>query len=77
VEFLNHFDGWIKTKEAAYLNVGEFQRFLNEKLLPSLTVEELKELEWPICKETARVWMHRLGFGYGTYVKDIYIVSHD
>ena len=52
-------------------------KVLNEELLPSLSIEELKGLDWPICKETARVWMHRLGFGYGTYVKDIYIDGHD
>ena len=32
VEFLNHFDDWSKTREDEYLNVGEFQRFLNEEL---------------------------------------------
>ena len=50
---------------------------MNDVLLPPLTVEELKGVTWPICKDTARVWMHRLGFGYDTYKKNIYFDGHD
>ena len=49
----------------------------NQVLLPSSTVAELKGISWPISKDTARVWMHRLGFGYDTYKKDICIDGHE
>ena len=77
VDFLNGYDDWKSTKDDEYLTVTEFQQWLNDVLLPPLTVEELKGVTWPICKDTARVWMHRLGFGYDTYKKDIYFDGHD
>ena len=43
-----------------------FHNFLNDELLQGLTVEELRAVAWPVSHKTARVWMHRLGFGFGT-----------
>ena len=42
-----------------------------------MTVEELRGVTWPVSHKTARVWMHRLGFGFGTYMKDIYFDGYD
>ena len=67
VEFLNRYDDWKSTGDEEYLAVNDFHKWLNEVLLPPLTVAELKGISWPISKDTARVWMHRLGFGYDTY----------
>ena len=45
--------------------------------MQGLTVEELRGVTWPVSHKTARVWMHRLGFGFGTYMKDIYFHGYD
>ena len=55
-----------------YLTIDEFHDWFNDALLLPLSVEELKGVIWPLCKNTARVWMHRLGFGYDTHKTDIY-----
>ena len=54
-----------------------FHNFLNDELLQGLTVEELRAVTWPVRHKTARVWMHRLGFGFGTHIKDIYFDGYD
>ena len=64
-DFLNRFSNCKHTEPEEYLTIDIFQLYLNETLIPTLTVEELKGITWPISRETARVWMHRLGFGYG------------
>ena len=76
-EFLNRFHDWKQVKDDEYLSTSMFQNFLNDELLQGLTVEELKGVTWPVSRETARVWMHRLGFGFGTYMKDVYFDGHD
>ena len=77
IDFLNRFSNCKNTEAEEYLTIDVFQLYLNETLLPTLTVQELKGITWPISRETARIWMHRLGFGYGTYKKDIYFDGHD
>ena len=37
----------------------------------------MKGIIWPVSIETARVWMHRLGFVWNTYKKDLYFDGHD
>ena len=64
IDFLNRFSDCKHTEAEEYLTIDVFQLYLNETLLPTLTVQELKGITWPISRETARVWMHRLGFAY-------------
>ena len=77
LEFLNRFNDWKQTNDIDYLKIDEFHKWLNDDLLQLLTLQEMKGITWPVSKETARVWMHRLGFGWDTYKNDIYFDGHD
>jgi hypothetical protein len=56
-----------------------FQRFINNELLvnSSLDIKSVYGIELPISEETARAWMHNLGFHYSATAKDIYSDGHD
>ena len=69
---------WKKVVEIELYTVLQFfHNFLNDELLQGLTVEELRGVTWPVSHKTARVWMHRLRVGFGTYMKDIYFHGYD
>lgn len=61
------------------LRIVDFQKFLNENLLPNsnLSLKAIYGLEIPISWETARSWMHSLGFNYQDHTKDVYYDGHD
>ena len=59
--------------------VAEFQTFLNEDLLlnSNLDLKQTYGISIPISWDTARLWMHTLGFGFSDVKKDIYYDGHD
>ena len=62
-----------------YIVIEDFQMFLNNDLLPNsgLDLKQTYGLSIPISCETARVWMHSLGFTFSDVKKDIYYDGHD
>ena len=50
IYFLNRFSDCKHTEAEEYLTIDVFQLYLNETLLPTLTVQELKGITWPISQ---------------------------
>ena len=82
VDFLKHFPNpkpGENNEQLRDITVEDFQTFLNDDLLPNsgLDLKQTHALSIPISWDTARLWMHGLGFGFSDVKKDIYHDGHD
>ena len=61
------------------ITLEDFQTFLNDDLLRNsgLDLKQTYGLSIPISWDTARLWMHGLGFGFSDVKKDMYYDGHD
>ncbi|KAH9115605.1 hypothetical protein LEN26_012972 [Aphanomyces euteiches] len=72
-DFLSKCGKWLRTTLPPQRTPRNFQLYLNEILLPSLT----GALQTTVSIETSRRWMIHAGYKYGAWSKDVFLDGHE
>ena len=72
-DFMAKCADWLKLQSPNQRTPQRFQKHLNENVLPLLT----GAINTNVSENTARRWMHHVGYVYGLWKKGVYIDGHE